>query len=102
MHSKTKRRTQLLNFKFQIIYFFLLATFDARDTVMFFNFPSISEFTMCFWIKVDESWTGENPNALYYRQQDTQVMIVLYIASGEIRFGFVVTPQFQQDHEIHW
>ena len=65
----------------------------------FYNFPSISEFTMCFWIKLDESWTGGNPIPLYYRQKDTQIVILLYLESGEIQFVFQVTPEFQQGHE---
>ena len=83
------------------IFFFLLATFDARDTVMFFNFPSISEFTMCFWIKLDESWTGVNPApSLYYHQKDTLIWIALFIISGEIELMVKLKSQSQQGHEL--
>jgi len=88
--------TRSLKFSFSFFLIFFSATFDAKDTVEFFDFPSISEYTMCFWIKLDESWMGGNPISLYYRQKDTQIMIILYLESGEIKFLFQVTPQFQQ------
>ena len=64
----------------------------------FYDFPSISEYTMCFWIKLDDSWMGGNPISLYYRQKDTQIIVILYLESGEIQFVFQVTPDFDQDH----
>ena len=66
----------------------------------FYNFPSISEFTMCFWIKLDESWMGGNAITLYYRHKEAQILILLYLEGGEIQFVFQVTPDFQQGHEI--
>lgn len=80
-------------------FLFFLATFDARDTVHFYDFPSISEFTMCFWIKLDDSWMGGNPISLYYRQKTTQIMILLYLEDGEIIFIFQVTPDSEQGNE---
>ena len=65
----------------------------------FFDFPSISEYTMCFWIKLDKSWMGGNAISLYYHQKETQIMIILYLESGEIHFVFQVTPEFDQGHE---
>ena len=64
----------------------------------FLDFPSISEYTMCFWIKLDGSWMGGNHISLYYRQKETQIIIILYADRGEIHFVFVVTPEFDQGH----
>lgn len=62
----------------------------------FLDFPSMSEYTMCFWIKLDESWMGGDLISLYYRQKDSQIISILYLHSGEVHFVFKVTPEFNQ------
>ena len=42
---------------------------------------------------------GGNAISLYYHQKETQIMIILYLESGEIHFVFQVTPEFDQGHE---
>lgn len=79
--------------------FFFLATFDAKDRVYFNDFPSISEFTMCFWMKLYDPGVGGGPVSLYYSQKNSQIMIFSSPKDGDIVFEFLATPDSKRGDE---
>ena len=88
------------NIHLTFLFPFSLATFDAKDDVHFYDFPSLSEFTMCFWIQLDaKDIQIGNPIALHYAQKKTQVMAILYAEQGEIKFIFQASPNTEQGNE---
>ncbi|KAL9983627.1 hypothetical protein ACROYT_G005826 [Oculina patagonica] len=74
-------------------------TFDAKDTIYVDDFPSLPEFTMCLWIKLDARWQGGYPIALYYNHKKTQVIYILSQKQAEIFFTFQATPNTEQGSE---
>ena len=101
MHSKP-RRTQLLILLNRLNNnFFLLATFDARDRVTFYNFPSTSEFTICLWINLYSESEDGMAIAVQYSQKNSAIRIMLrHKSRTETELHFLVGPAFQQENEI--
>ncbi|KAL9984080.1 hypothetical protein ACROYT_G006336 [Oculina patagonica] len=75
-------------------------TFDAKEDIKINDFPSLSELTMCLWIKLDATWQGGNPFPLRYYRKKTQLIYALVKEQGEIVFLFQVTPNTEQGNEV--
>lgn len=82
-------------------FFFFLATFDVKDRarVYFNDFPSISEFTICFWMKLYDPGVGGGPVSFHYNQKNSQIMIFLSSKDGDIVFEFLAAPDSKRGDE---
>ncbi|KAJ7375171.1 hypothetical protein OS493_001909 [Desmophyllum pertusum] len=75
-------------------------TFDAQDYVRFSDVPSLSEFTMCLWIKVTLDSTWDNFYIYAHLSAPGVIICMLTPKNGGIEFTFQISPNLEQNGQF--